>query len=195
MAYTGLVTGAVGTLVMTLAVFLPLTARARERARVARVKANMQCFRDALEAYAQENKLEYPGPGVSWEQGDLDGIAIYFTVPGLSRGRLPINPYSGHPYQKNSDFFYLTSALAEPDVNATSQASDAECPFNGLCAPDSLPGTIMILGFADPQGHGEPLEYSVIGFGRDPEQPLLSRPARPMPDDTLAGKVYFVLHN
>ena len=52
-------------------------------------------------------------------------------------------------------------------------------------APEDTPGTIMILGWAPPEDRGSPMEYAVVGYGRDTTEPLTEN----------NGRTFLALHN
>jgi len=208
MAYAGLVTGAFGTLILTFALLLPLVAWQRELHRVAIVKQNMQRYRSALEDFAAENNGRYPKEGISWEQEDDEGMVLHFKGPGRLLGAggsrepggvdelklryrdearpltgIPFNPYSRARYRIGKDFFYLSDYLAETGLNTVVDRADPRCPFVGLAAPQGMPGTILILGWATPEARGSPIEYAIVGYGRNTGEPL------------RRGRGFFVLRN
>lgn len=183
MAYGGLVTGVLGTLVVTFAVLLPLVAWQRELHRVAVVKQNMQAYRAALDDYAVENEGRYPKSGMSWEKEDEDGMVLHFKADNGILTSIPFNPYTRQRYQKGVDFFYRPEHLAETELNAVVDRTDPRCPFVGLAAPGGMPGTIVILGWAPPEDRGSPIEYAIVGYGRNTAEPL------------RAGSAFFDLHN
>ncbi len=184
LALTGLVTGAFGTLILTFALLLPLMARQAELARVEAVKRSMRAYEAALEAYSAKNDGRLPRRGISWEPEDEDGMVTYFRAGAQFASGIPNNPYTGERYRTGKDFFYLPEALPETELAGVVDRADSECPFIGLAAPESVPGTIMILGWAPPEERGSPIEYAIVGFGRETDEPL-ARNARS----------FFVLHN
>jgi hypothetical protein len=183
MAYTGLVTGAFGTLVLTFAMLLPLIAGQRELNRVAMVKQNMQAYRAALDDFATQNEGRYPRPGISWEKEDEDGMVLHFKTDNGFLTSIPFNPYTHERYRKGTDFFYRPEDLAETELNAVVDRTDPRCPFVGLAAPGGVPGTIVIVGWSPPEFHGSPIEYAVVGYGRNTAEPF------------RWGRNFFVLHN
>jgi hypothetical protein len=183
MAYVGLVTGALGTLIVTFAVLLPLVAWQRELHRVAVVKQNMQAYRAALDDYAVENEGRYPKSGTSWEKEDEDGMVLHFKADNGVLTSIPFNPYTRQRYRKGVDFFYQPEHLAETELNAVTDRTDPRCPFVGLAAPGGMPGTIVILGWAPPEDRGSPIEYAIVGYGRITAEPL------------RRGSDFFDLHN
>jgi hypothetical protein len=185
LALTGLVTGAFGTLILTFALLLPLMARQRELARVSAVQRNMHAFQAALEDYAVEHAGRYPYAGVSWEPGDEEGMVLHFKGGGQFPAGIPVNPFTGEHYRNGTDFFYGINDLAEAGLNAVIDRTDSLCPFTGLAAPESVPGTIAILGWAPPEDAGAPTEYAVVGYGRATTEPLSGHD----------GGTFFVLHN
>jgi len=185
MAFTGLVTGSFGTLVLTFALLLPIIAWQRELHRVGVVKSNIQAFRAALDDYASENEGRYPKSGISWEMEDDDGMVLHFKNEYGLLTSIPFNPYTRERYRRGRDFFYLPEALAETELNAVNDRTDSRCPFVGLAAPRGMPGTIMILGWATPADRGSPLEYAVVGYGRKTSEPLTIH----------RGRLFHVLHN
>jgi hypothetical protein len=183
MAYTGLVTGAFGTLVLTFAMLLPIIAWQRELHRVAVVKQNIQAYRAAMEDFAARNEGRYPKSGLSWEKEDEDGMVLHFKTDLGLLTSIPFNPYTHERYRKGKDFFYLPDDLAETGLNTVVDSTDARCPYVGLDAPGDVPGTIVIVGWSPPEARGSPTEYAVVGYGRDTAEPLRS------------GRDFFVLHN
>ncbi len=184
-AVVGIVTGAFGTFVLTLAMLLPLMARQRERTRVATVQRNMRAYQAALEDYAREHSGRYPVPGVSWEPEDEDGMVLHFKGGGQFPAGIPVNPYTGENYHRGKDFFYRPEDLAETGLNAVAARTDVRCPFSGLAAPGDMPGTIVILGWTPPEEYGSPTEYAVVGYGRATAEPLAGH----------SGRTFFVLYN
>jgi len=185
MAYVGLVTGACGTLILTFAMLLPLIAWQRELHRVAVVKRNMQAYRAALDDYAFANEGRYPKSVISWEKEDEDGMVLHFKADNGLLTSIPFNPYTRQRYRKGMDFFYQPEDLAETELNAVTDRTDPRCPFVGLAAPRGMPGTIAILGWATPEDRSSPIEYAIVGYGRNTTEPLAGR----------RGRVFFALHN
>ena len=185
MAVAGVVTGAFGTLVLTFAVLLPLMAWRREAARVAAVKRSMYASQAAFVDYAIGHAGHYPYAGISWEPEDDDGMVLHFKSAGKVPTGTPFNPYTGERYSKGKDFFYQPEYLAETELNAVVDRTDARCPFVGLSAPKGMPGTIVILGWATPEDRGSPIEYAIVGYGRHTAEPMAGR----------RGRFFFVLHN
>jgi hypothetical protein len=208
MAYTGLVTGAFGTLVLTFVMLLPIIAWQRELHRVAVVEQNMRAYQAALDDYATQNNGRYPKEGISWEREDDEGMVLHFKgrgqllASGASRKSgevdalrlhyrdedrpltgIPFNPYTRDRYRVGKDFFYLPESLAETGLNTVVDRTDSRCPFVGLTAPGGVPGTIVIVGWSPPEHHGSPIEYAIAGYGRNTAEPL-SR-----------GRDFSVLHN
>jgi hypothetical protein len=207
MAYGGLVTGALGTFVLTFAMLLPIIAWQTDLHRIALVKQKMQAFRSALEDYAAENDGRYPKEGISWEQEDDEGMVLHFKGRGqlLSAGSrqaggvdelrlhyrdedrpltgIPTNPYTRERYRVGKDFFYLPGYLDDAGLYVVSNRRDARCPYVGLAAPSDVPGTVVILGWSPPEFRGSPIEYAVVGYGRNTTEPL------------RRGSNFFVLHN
>ena len=207
MAYGGLVTGVLGTFVLTFAMLLPIIAWQSDLHRVALVKQKMQAFRNALEDYAAENDGRYPREGISWEQEDDDGMVLHFKGRGqlLSAGGrqaggvdelrlhyrdedrpltgIPINPYTRERYRMGKDFFYLPEYLEGAGLYAVVNRRDPRCPYVGQAAPSGVPGTIIILGWSSPESRGSPTEYAVVGYGRNTTEPL------------RRGSNFFALHN
>ena len=183
MAYAGLVTGAFGTLILTFAMLLPFIAWQRELHRVAVVKQNMQAYRAALDDYAVENEGRYPKSGISWEKEDENGMVLHFKGDYGVLTSIPFNPYTRQRYRKGVDFFYQPEHLVETELNAVTDRADPRCPFVGLAAPRGMPGTIVILGWATPEDRGSPIEYAIVGYGRNTAEPL------------RRGKNFLDLHN
>ena len=183
MAYTGLVTGAFGTLVLTFVMLLPIIAWQRELHRVALVKMNMQAYRAAMQDFAAQNQGHYPKSGMSWEKEDEDGMVLHFKTDMGLLTSIPFNPYTHERYRKGIDFFYLPEDLAETGLNAIVDRTDGRCPYVGLSAPGGVPGTIVIVGWSPPELRGSPTEYAVVGYGRNTAEPL------------RRSRDFFVLHN
>ena len=183
MAYTGLVTGAFGTLVLTFIMLLPIVTWQRELQRVAVVKRNMQAYRAALDDFATKNGGRYPRLGISWEKEDEDGMVLHFKAGSGLLTSIPFNPYTHERYRNGKDFFYRPEDLAEAELNAAVDRNDPRCPFVGLAAPGGMPGTIVILGWSPPEFRGTPSVYAVVGYGRNTAEPLRRR------------RSFFVLHN
>jgi hypothetical protein len=209
-AITGLVTGVIGTLVLTFVLFLPLVAWQQDVHRVAVVKQRMAQYRAALEDFATESNGRYPKEGISWEKEDDDGMVKHFKGRGqlLAAGGsrkpgavdelklhyrdedrpltgIPFNPYTRERYRTGKDFFYLTEYLTESGLNAVTNRADPRCPFVGLAAPGGVPGTVVIVGWSPPEHPGSPTEYAIVGYGRNTAEPLTGR----------HGRVFHVLHN
>jgi hypothetical protein len=185
MAYTGFVTGAFGTLILTFALLLPLIARQREFGREAAVKRNMRAFQAALVDYATDHDGRYPQLGISWEPEDDEGMLLHFKGPNGFVVGIPFNPYTGEHYHRGKDLFYQPDYLAGAELNAIVDRTDSRSPFVGLAARSDVPGTIMILGWSSPAFRGSPLQYAIVGYGRDTAEPLAGRTRR----------VFFILHN
>jgi hypothetical protein len=183
MAYAGLVTGAFGTLVLTFVMPLRIIAWQRELHRVAVVKQNMQAFRAALDDFATQNEGRYPKPGISWEKEDEDGMVLHFKADNGFLTSIPFNPYTHERYRRGKDFFYRPEDLAETELNAVVDRTDSRCPFVGLTAPGGVPGTIVIVGWSPPEFHGSPIEYAIVGYGRNTDEPI------------RWSRNFFVLHN
>jgi len=209
-AVIGLVTGVIGTLILTFVLFLPLVARQQELHRVAVVKQRMEQFQAALEDFATESRGRYPKEGISWEKEDDDGMVKHFKgrgqllSPGVSRKPgevdelklhyrdedrpltgIPFNPYTRQRYRAGKDFFYLAEYLTESGLNVVTNRADPRCPFVGLAAPGGVPGTIVVVGWSPPEHPGSPSEYAVVGYGRNTLEPIAGR----------RGRVFYVLRN
>jgi hypothetical protein len=183
MAYTGLVTGALGTFVLTFAMLLPIISWQLELHRVALVKQNMHAYRAALDDFATANEGRYPKAAISWEKEDEDGMVLHFKNSVGYLTSIPVNPYTHEQYQRGKDFFYRPEDLAETELNAIVDRTDARCPYVGLAAPGGMPGTIVIMGWSPSELRGSPIEYAVVGYGRNTAEPL------------HRGANFFVLHN
>jgi len=96
---------------------------------------------------------------------------------------IPFNPYTREQYRKGKDFFYLPEELAETELNSIADRREARCPYVGLSAPGGVRGTIIITGWSPPESEGSPVEYAIVGFGRNTAEPL------------RRGRDFFVLHN
>jgi len=214
MAIAGVVLGVIGSTAVgagiILALIIPNLVLFQERARCSSVKNAMHVFQTALESYATYNNGQYPTEDESWDVDDESGLARWFpsgdsygTPDEPVPGRFPINPYTGEQYEYGEDLFYFPTRLDGSGVNTVTRKDAEGCPFRGLSAPGSNPGTIVILGYSpkDPghrldvytQGvfvgsYDIPTEYAIVGFGRDEAEPLFDR----VPNQ---GTVYFVLHN
>ena len=183
-AYSGLATGAVG-IMLTFVMLPPLAAWQRELHRTEIVRQNMKAYQAALDDFATDNNGSYPTAGISWEREDEDGMVLHFKAPGGLFSGIPINPYTNERYRKNRDFFYLPGYLTETELNAVVSRNDSHCPFVGLAAPGGNPGTIVILGWAPPEERGSPIEYAIVGYGRNTAEPLAVQ----------GGRTFLVLHN
>jgi len=184
-AYTGLVTGAIGTLILTFVMLPPLLAWQRGLRRIAVLEQNMQSYRAALEDYAAKNDGGYPKSGISWEKEDEDGMVLHFKArSGLLSG-IPFNPYTHERYRKGKDFFYWPESLTEAGLGAAVSRTDSGCPYVGMAAPGGVPGTIIVLGWSPPEERGSPTEYAIVGYGRSTAEPL----------SVHGGQTFFVLHN
>ena len=144
----------------------------------------MRAYRTALDDCATANEGCYPKSGISWEKEDEDGMVLHFKTDNGLLASIP-NPYTHERYRKGKDFFYQPEALAETELNAVAARTDSRCPFVGLAAPGGVPGTIVILGWAPPEERGSPIEYAIVGHGRNTAEPLASH----------RGRIFFVLHN
>jgi hypothetical protein len=112
-------------------------------------------------------------------------MVLHFKGSAQFPAGIPVNPYTGEHYHRGKDFFYRPVDLAETKLNAVVDRTDARCPFAGLAAPEGMPGTIVILGWAPPEGRGSPKEYAVVGYGRATREPLAGH----------NGRTFLVLHN
>ncbi len=181
MAVAGIVLGAIGTVAVTagilLAIIIPNFVRFQERARRSSVEESMQIFQTALETYAADHSGMYPTG---------DEFELYLEGDRLFRDDMPVNPYTGERYRSGKDLFYRPDALTGSGLSSVTDRADEACPFIGLAAPGGLPGTIVILGWT-PLGlaDGGPSEYAIVGYGRDPDEPLA----------THLGGTFHVLHN
>jgi hypothetical protein len=194
--------------VLTLVMLLPIIAWQRDLHRIAVVKQGMQAYQAALDDYAAKNNGRYPKEGISWQQEDDEGMVLHFKGRGqiLASGvarkpgqvdmlklhyrdedrsltGIPVNPYTGDRYRDGKDFFYLPEYLAETELNTVVNRTDVRCPYVGLAAPGGVPGTIVIVGWAPPEFHGSPVEYAIVGYGRNTAEPL------------RRGSNFFILHN
>lgn len=185
MAYTGLVAGAFGAVILTFTMLPQLAAWQRELHRVAIVEQNMRAYRAAMDDFATGNDGCYPKSGISWEKEDEDGMVLHFKAHDNLLSGIPFNPYTHERYRKDKDFFYLPKYLAETELNGVVSRADSRCPFIGLNAPGGVPGTIVILGWAPPEERGSPIEFAVVGYGRNTSEPLAFH----------SGQSFFVLHN
>ena len=183
MAWTGLVTGAFGTLVLTFVLLLPIVAWQRELHRVALVKQNLKAYRAALDSYAIDNEGRYPRPGISWEKEDEAGMVLHFKTEAGFLTSIPFNPYTRERYRNGRDFFYLPEYLGETELNAVVDRDSPRCPFAGLAAPGGVPGTVVIVGWSPSEFHGSPIEYAVVGYGRNTAEPIRT------------GRNFVALHN
>lgn len=184
-AYTGLVTGAIGTVILTFVMLPPLVTWERELHRIGVVKQNMQAYRAALDDYAAKNEGHYPRSGISWEKEDEDGMVLHFKARnGLLTG-IPFNPYTQERYRIGRDFFYWPESLAEAALGAAVSRTDPGCPYVGMAAPGGVPGTIVVLGWSPAEERGSPTEYAIVGYGRSTAEPLAVH----------RGQTFFVLHN
>jgi len=172
MAFAGLAAGLLGTLVLPFVMLPPLIAWQRELHRVTVVKANMQAYKAAIDDFAFENEGRYPKSGISWEKEDEDGMVLHFKADNGLLTSIPFNPYTRQRYRKGIDFFYEPEYLAETELNAVTNRTDPRCPFVGLAAPRGVPGTIVVLGWATPEDRSSPLEYAIVGYGRNTAEPL-----------------------
>jgi hypothetical protein len=168
-AYAGLITGAFGSAVLTFLLGIPYVAGQQEVARVAKVKASMEQFHRALDKYAAEHG-SYPSAGISWSSQVSASMAPYFE--GAMFGEVPFNPYTGMRYEAGRDLFYLTGALSESGLEGIDDRSNPTGPLVGLAAPRSVPGTIMILGDSEEGEFAVPIEYAIIGYGRNTSEPM-----------------------
>ncbi len=205
MAIAGVVLGASTPLTagIILAIMIPNFVMFQERARRSTVKNNMDVVQCALEAYAVDHNDNYPGPDVSWEPGNGQGMAAYFPggdPVGSSgspvAGVFPLNPYSGERYRYGNDLFFVAGALA-PSQNALVRGSDQGCPYRELQAPGGLPGTIVILGHAAlaQSGTKQLQEYGIAGFAREVDEPLHDVDPAVTSKTDKDYHVYYVLHN
>jgi hypothetical protein len=83
------------------------------------------------------------------------------------------------------DLFYFPDSLAA-GADRLWSPNDSGCPYNGLCAPQAKPGTIVILGHTDRSGTWPRVtEYGITGFDEET--------ARPMRDSGASVDRYVVL--
>ena len=103
---------------------------------------------------------------------------------------LPGNPYSHHAYEYGLDLFYFPEGLDSPREKEVCNALNLGCPFARIPAPESLPGTVIVLGYTDPETQ-KVTAYAVVGFGGNVAEPLSDM--EPIPGEIKKEKVFFVL--
>jgi len=70
------------------------------------------------------------------------------------------------------DLFYFPDSLAA-GADRLRSPHDSGCPYNGLCAPQGKPGTIVILGHMDRSGTWPRVtEYGITGFDKETSRPM-----------------------
>jgi type II secretory pathway pseudopilin PulG len=164
-AVAGIILGLAGTLVTTPVLILPRLLGTRPEQQRARVEQTMRVLQQALDSYASANEGWYP-PGAP-DPADSSGA----TTPAWLPEELPVNPYTRRPYEYDLDLFYLADALHRPGLAHKDFANDLASPFRSIAAPESMPGTVVVLGCTNHET-GLVEEYAIVGFGPDATEPL-----------------------
>ena len=169
----------------------------------------MHVVQTALEAWAVDHFGNYPqsdaAPFDDVTALPADGgISAYF--PGGDPfgsggsgipGRFPTNPYTGSMYNGgtlDNDLIYgddYANADNPGDASCGDPNSSTQtCPYDGLEAPNDIPGTIGVCTYSD-ENTNETTEYGIAGYGKDVTLPMFDH-------ITISGSdaiIYFVLHN
>lgn len=194
------------------AVIVPKLEQSQERARRAAVKNSMHVVQTALEAWAVDYG-SYPRSDAApfcdmADPNPADGsISAYFPggdpfgnsgwgVPG----RFPINPYTGLAYSEDNGDLVYGDDYTEGDVpgdvwNGDPSSPNFDCLYDGLEAPNDLPGTIGVCTCAD--GYTDKVtDYGIAGYGADITRPMYDylMVSDLMVSDSLR-MVYYILHN
>lgn len=158
LGFAGIVLGLLGTLLTTPAFLLPRITRAAEDNRREQLRSVIRILQESLDAWADSTgsfpAIDHESDASAWIPADL-----------------PLNPYTRSHYGFGTDIFYFPAGLPHPGSGRISRSADMRCPYNQLSAPESVPGTIVVLGYTDPETE-EVSEYAIIGFGRDVALPL-----------------------
>jgi len=177
-----------------LGLTIPNYIRMQEQARRVSVKANMHCVQVAMEAYAVDHNGEFPPPESTewWQPNRIPGMCVYF--PGGDPvgenlqpipGNFPVNPYTRKRYNSDTtDLTYATGKLTEPGQNAHFRSDDPKCPYKNYPSPSGVRGAIETQVYVDTTTK-VPLEYAVVGWGRDVKQVMY--------DPDGANQVFFAL--
>ncbi len=150
---TGIVLGLLGTLITTPVFLVPFAFRTAEIRRQEQLKYAMHLLKESLDAWADSSgsfpAIEDDSDAATWIPVDI-----------------PSNPYTRSQYEYGKDIFYFPDGLSHPGSGRINRAADTRCPYNRLVAPELVPGTIVVLGYTDPETE-EVSEYAITGFGRD----------------------------
>jgi hypothetical protein len=195
MAIAGMTIGTVGTVIVSIFLLVAGAALARlhEENRRAEVWRNMGFTHTAMENWYITHLGTYPGPEVSWApDAGAAGMSGHFPDDdaGISPS-FPINPYTGKHYAPGTDLFYFPDYLAQGQREIV-DGSLPGCPYQGLAAPEGMPGTILVLGWTKARdGEGRVEEYAVVGYGRKTNEPIHTDKWR----DGTNVRTYRVRHN
>lgn len=182
LAIAGIALGLAGILVTSPAMVLPRLLRTSPAERRARLEAVMEEVQAALDNYARQNGGVYPG--------EEAGSAGDGTLPEWLSVEHLRNPFTNRPYECGLDFFYVPDRLRSSDDRYQCNALSLGCLYSRLAAPESVPGTVMALGYTDPESDLV-TAYVVVGFGADVTEPLSNMV--PVPGEFKKEKVYHVL--
>lgn len=174
----GIILGLLGTLLTTPAFLLPRITQATEARRRAQLMSAMELLRESLDSCAHS--------AGSFPTMEYESV----TAPPWVPTDLPRNPYTNAPYEFGRDLFYFPEALPHPGAGRISRSADVRCPYNRLSAPESVPGTVVVLGYTDPETE-EVSEYAITGFGTDVTLPLWETQTL---DDENQERVFLVLN-
>ncbi|MBM3315789.1 hypothetical protein FJY71_08150 [candidate division WOR-3 bacterium] len=178
MGLAGIILGLVGTFVTTPAMVVPRLLRAGEGDRRERLSTVMLSLQAAVESWA-DSAGTFPD-----DPPELD------ATPAWVPADLPANPYTRHPYEYGTDLFCFPDRLRRPGIGRIQQALNLSCPYSRLGAPESVPGTIVLLGHTDVET-GVVSEYAIAGFGRDVTRPVWNLVE--IEGEVKKEKVFFVL--
>jgi prepilin-type N-terminal cleavage/methylation domain-containing protein len=187
-----------------LALIIPNFVLFQERARRTSVKNNMHVFQTALEAWAVDHYGNYPNAAsepFAYNE-DYTDIRMYFPggdAYGISGtpifGKFPTNPYTGLVYNDPDngvelDVYYGEEWDVADGPGYCSDGTSEDSPYLEYENPGGIQGTIGIMTYSD-ENTEQVQEYGIVGWGRDPYQPMYDR--NPNPDNTYP--MFFVLHN
>jgi prepilin-type N-terminal cleavage/methylation domain-containing protein len=187
-----------------LALIIPNFVLFQERARRTSVKNNMHVVQTMLEAWAVDHYGAYPNAAgepflFAEDYTDIRMYAPGGDAYGISGspifGKLPTNPYTGIQYNdpdnsSEQDLYYGEEwDVADAPGMVADGISDSS-PYLEYENPGGIMGTIGVMTYSD-ENTGNVVEYGIVGWGKDPYQPMYDR--NPNPDITTP--MYFVLHN
>jgi prepilin-type N-terminal cleavage/methylation domain-containing protein len=187
-----------------LALIIPNFVLFQERARRSSVKNNMHVVQTMLEAWATDHYGSYPnadGEPFLYAEDNTD-IRMYapggdpYGISGTPLfGKLPTNPYTGLMYNDpdnavEQDLYYGEEALVGDGPGYVSNGVTEDSPYIEFENPGLIMGTIVVATYAD-EVTAQVMEYGIVGYGRDPLQPMYDR--NPNPD--VETPMFFLLHN